>query len=186
MNELEKLFSEHFKEKALKVTELSASGSNRRYFRLQSEKTSVIGVAGTSIEENNAFITMSAHFNKHSLPVPQVFTKSNDGLFYLQHDLGDVLLFDYIAEGRKTGVFHENEKEMLRKTMAKLPAIQILGAKDFDFSVCYPQPEFNERSILWDLNYFKYCFLKSTGLEFQENLLEDGNKLNNGGNIWSL
>ena len=87
--------------------------------------------------------------------------------------MGDTLLFDAIAEGRKTGVFHESEKELLRKTMRILPAIQVKGAEGFDFSVCYPQPEFNERSILWDLNYFKYCFLKSTGLDFQENLLED-------------
>jgi aminoglycoside/choline kinase family phosphotransferase len=92
---------------------------------------------------------------------------------YLQDDLGDVLLFDYIAGGRKTGVFSENEKEMLRETMRRLPAVQVKGAEGFDFSVCYPQPEFNERSILWDLNYFKYCFLKATGLEFQENRLED-------------
>ncbi|HEY6913185.1 MAG TPA: RNase adapter RapZ, partial [Paludibacter sp.] len=96
-----------------------------------------------------------------------------DSKFYIQDDLGDTLLFDYIAGGRKTGVFAEGEKEMLRKTMRKLPEVQVLGAKGFDFSVCYPQPEFNERSILWDLNYFKYCFLKSTGLEFQENRLED-------------
>jgi len=54
-----------------------------------------------------------------------------------------------------------------------LPVVQVMGAEDFDFSVCSPQPEFNERSILWDLNYFKYCFLKSTGLDFQENRLED-------------
>lgn len=62
---------------------------------------------------------------------------------------------------------------MLRKTIRELPKIQVKGAINLDFSVCYPQPEFNERSILWDLNYFKYCFLKATGLDFQENLLED-------------
>lgn len=173
MNELENLFRKFTGEKLLSKEELSASGSNRRYFRIESKKTSIIGVEGTSAEENKAFITMSKHFYSKGLPVPQVLAQTDDGLFYIQEDLGDTLLFDYVAEGRKTGVFCEPEKEMLRKTMRLLPAVQVKGAENFDFSVCYPQPEFNERSILWDLNYFKYCFLKSTGLEFQENRLED-------------
>ena len=173
MNELATLFQEHTHEKLVSKTELSASGSNRKYFRLESEHTSVIGVEGTSVEENNAFIAMAKHFKKQSLPVPELFAQTSDGLYYMLEDLGDISLFDYIADGRKTGVFCEAEKEMLHKTMRKLPEIQVLGAKNFDFSVCYPQEEFNIRSILWDLNYFKYCFLKSTGLEFQENRLED-------------
>jgi len=173
MNELETLFKQQTHEKLLSKEELSASGSNRRYFRLESKNTSIIGVEGTSLEENKAFIEMAKHFHNQGLPVPQFLSQTPDGRFYIQEDLGDTLLFDYIAEGRKTGVFYEQEKEILRKTMRKLAAFQVLGAQDFDFSVCYPQPEFNERSILWDLNYFKYCFLKSTGLDFQENLLED-------------
>ena len=173
MNELETLFQQLTHEKLLSKEELSASGSNRRYFRLESKKTSLIGVEGTSLEENKAFIEMSIHFYKQGLPVPQFLAQTPDGRFYIQEDLGDTLLFDAIAEGRKTGVFCEPEKELLRKTMQKLPSLQVLGAQDFDFSICYPQPEFNDRSILWDLNYFKYCFLKSTGLDFQENLLED-------------
>jgi len=173
MNELETLFKQQTHEKLLSKEELSASGSNRRYFRLESKNTSIIGVEGTSIEENMAFIEMAKHFYNQGLPVPQFLSQTPDGRFYIQEDLGDTLLFDYIAEGRKTGVFYEQEKEILRKTMRKLAAFQVLGAQDFNFSVCYPQPEFNERSILWDLNYFKYCFLKSTGLDFQENLLED-------------
>lgn len=173
MTTLEQLFQAYSTEKPLSNVELSASGSNRRYFRLKSSNYSIIGVEGTSIEENNAFIKMSEHFANKKLPVPNVLSVSENGLSYIQEDLGDTLLFDFIAEGRKTGVFHETEKEMLRKTMQLLPSVQVLGAQGFDFSVCYPQPEFNERSILWDLNYFKYCFLKSTGLDFQENLLED-------------
>ena len=173
MNELETLFKEQTNDKLLSNEELSASGSNRRYFRLKGKKTSLIGVEGTSKEENKAFIEMAKHFFNQGLPVPRFLAQSADGRFYIQEDLGDTLLFDAIADGRKTGVFHESEKELLRKTMRILPAIQVKGAEGFDFSVCYPQPEFNERSILWDLNYFKYCFLKSTGLDFQENLLED-------------
>jgi len=173
MNELETLFQQHTGEKLLLKEELSASGSNRRYFRLESKKTSIIGVEGTSVEENYAFIQMAKHFHSKGLPVPMFLGQTLDGLYYIQEDLGDTLLFDYIAEGRKTGVFCETEKEILRKTMRMLPVVQVMGAEDFDFSVCSPQPEFNERSILWDLNYFKYCFLKSTGLDFQENRLED-------------
>ena len=173
MNELETLFQQLTNEKLLSKDELSASGSNRRYFRLESKTVSLIGVEGTSVEENKAFIEMAEHFYKQGLPVPRFLAQTPDGRFYIQEDLGDTLLFDAIAEGRKTGVFCETEKEILRKTMRKLPALQVTGAKEFDFSICYPQPEFNERSILWDLNYFKYCFLKSTGLDFQENLLED-------------
>ena len=173
MSELATLFLQFTGEEPMSSIELSASGSNRRYFRLLSKSNRVIGVEGTTVEENRAFIQMAKHFYSKGLPVPQFIGQSIDGLYYIQEDLGDTLLFDYIAEGRKTGVFCETEKDMLRKTMRLLPEIQVKGAEDFDFSICYPQPEFNERSILWDLNYFKYCFLKSTGIDFQENLLED-------------
>jgi aminoglycoside/choline kinase family phosphotransferase len=173
MNELETLFRQYTHENLLTQKELTASGSPRRYFRLEGEKSILIGVEGTSVEENRAFIAMSKHFGKLGLPVPLVVAETADGKIYLQNDLGDTLLFDYIAKGRKTGVFSEIEKEMLRKTMQKLPAFQVTGAKGFDFSVSYPQPEFNERSVFWDLNYFKYNFLKTTGVDFQENRLED-------------
>jgi len=205
---LASLFQQITGHKPDSITELSASGSNRRYFRLIHTDTStsttdstasagstdlhstvpgnktpdaavlpksisLIGVEGTSIEENRAFMAMSSHFAVQGLPVPKVLVRSNDDKYYLQEDLGNTLLFDYIAEGRKTGVFHESEKEMLRETMRLLPQIQVKGAINFDFSVCYPQPEFNERSVFWDLNYFKYNFLKASGLDFQEDRLED-------------
>ena len=154
---------------------LTASGSNRRYYRLFSEdkQVSLIGVEGTSRDENHAFLTMASHFAKQGLNVPRVLAVSEDEMAYVQEDLGDTLLFNYIAEGRKTGVFCESEKAMLRKTIRALAKFQVKGAEDFDFNVCYPQPEFNLRSIRWDLNYFKYCFLKATGLEFQEDKLEN-------------
>jgi aminoglycoside/choline kinase family phosphotransferase len=116
---------------------------------------------------------MAEHFMKMGLDVPKVLAVSDDEMNYVQQDLGNVLLFDYIAEGRKTGVFSTKEKDMLRKTMRALAKFQVLGAEQFDFNQCYPQPEFNLRSILWDLNYFKYCFLKATGLDFQEDKLEN-------------
>lgn len=170
---LAQLFQQHTGVMPEDIKQLSASGSNRRYFRLSGGGQTLIGVQGTSKAENEAFLYMAKHFKSKELNVPQIFEVSDDNMCYLQEDLGDTLLFDYIAEGRKTGVFCESEKEMLRKTMRALARFQVQGTKGFDYRVCYPQPEFNLRSILWDLNYFKYCFLKATGLEFQENMLEN-------------
>ena len=169
------LFFEATGKKAGEQTALTASGSNRRYYRIESEDkmASLIGVQGTSRDENHAFLYMAEHFMQKGLNVPKVMAVSDDEMNYVQQDLGNVLLFDYIAEGRKTGVFSAKEKDMLRETMRALARFQVTGAEDFDFNQCYPQPEFNLRSILWDLNYFKYCFLKATGLDFQEDKLEN-------------
>ena len=170
--ELQKLYLAYTGVPAENITELPSSGSNRRYFRLAGVQT-LIGVYGTCIDENEAFLYMAAHFRRCGLPIPEIHIVSEDKTYYLQEDLGDTLLFHAIEKGRATSVFSEDEKELLRKTIRLLPAIQFAGADGFDFSRCYPQPEFNQRSILWDLNYFKYCFLKATGMEFQEDKLED-------------
>lgn len=170
--ELRKLYITHTGYEPEHIDELPSSGSNRRYFRLTGNPT-LIGVSGESVEENRAFLYMAGHFRQKGLPVPQVVIHSEDGIYYLQEDLGDTLLFNAIEKGRKTSVFGEDEKQLLRKTIRLLPAIQFAGADGMDFSYCHPQAEFNSRSILWDLNYFKYCFLKATGMEFQEDRLED-------------
>ncbi len=136
-------------------------------------KDSVIGVIGTSVPENEAFIYMSKHFGEKDIPVPKVLAVSDDRMSYIQTDLGDMLLFKEIEKGRLTRSFSSAEKDLLAKTISRLPDIQFAGADDMDFSVCYPAVSFDERSIMWDLNYFKYCFLKATGLEFSEDKLED-------------
>lgn len=172
IEELKKLYRIYTGHEPEAVNELPSSGSNRRYFRLTGTPT-LIGVSGTSIEENQTFLYMADHFRKKGLPVPEVVAKSENNTLYLQEDLGDMLLFNAIEKGRKTNIFDEEEKQLLHKTMRLLPTIQFTGADGMDFSYCYPQSEFNSRSILWDLNYFKYCFLKATGIEFQEDRLED-------------
>jgi len=116
---------------------------------------------------------MARHFAEKGIPVPTVLAVSDDGMAYVQTDLGDTLLFGEIEKGRLTRSFSSHEKDLLVKTIRRLPDIQFAGADGMDFSVCYPAVEFDERSIMWDLNYFKYCFLKATGLEFEEDRLED-------------
>ena len=169
---LETLYSQFTGHAPESVEALPGAGSNRSYYRLKGTST-LIGVCGTSREENEAFIYLSRHFQAQHLPVPAVHAVSNDGLCYLQDDLGTDSLFQLIAHGRETGEFDSTEKELLKKVIRLLPRIQFEGAQGLDFGKCYPAVEFNHRSILWDLNYFKYCFLKATGLEFQEDKLED-------------
>lgn len=174
MREIEKLYLEYTGQRAAQVVELPSSGSNRRYFRISDENgNTIIGAVGTSIEENKAFWAISKHFSSKGLPVPKVLAHDEEFMCYLQEDLGDGILFNTVTPGRECGKYSEEEKALLKKTMALLPDLQFKGADGFDFSICYPQPEFDERMISFDQNYFKYCFLKATGLDFSEVKLEE-------------
>ena len=169
---LEYLYKEYVGSEPTSVEELPSSGSNRRYYRLKGEK-SLIGVVGNNLKENEAFIYMAKHFLSKGLSVPEVVAVAPDRMTYLQEDLGDIILFKAIESARKTLSYGEEERQILIKTIRKLPDIQFQGAVGMDFRYCYPTSEFDERSILWDLNYFKYCFLKATEVEFLEDKLED-------------
>lgn len=170
---LTELFLSDTGERPGEIVALSAAGSNRQYFRMKSMHYIRIGVNGTSVEENRAFVYMSEYFIRQGLPVPRVYALSDDGMCYLQEDLGDCLLFDGLAAARRSGCFGAAEYSLLHKTITLLPDIQFKGVKELDFNRCYPLPEFNRRSVFWDLNYFKYCFLKPTGIDFQEDDLEN-------------
>lgn len=173
MEPLTELFLSYTGQQHQTLEALPTSGSNRRYYRLTAGEISLIGVHGESRDENRAFITLANHFHQQGLNVPEVLAVSDDEMFYLEEDLGDLLLFDAIKGGRLTGVFSHDEKELLHKTISLLANFQYLGARGLDFSVCYPLPVFNLRSVMWDLNYFKYSFLKTTGMAFREDLLEN-------------
>ena len=154
--------------------QLSGAGSNRTYIRITGgEGQTVIGVIGTSRDENHAFVSLARHFTNKRLPVPEILAVSGDELRYLQTDLGDVSLFDAIRGGRDAGGrYNQHEKQLLVNVIKALPDIQIRGAQGLDWNCCYPQPEFNVDSVRFDLNYFKYCFLKATELDFHELKLE--------------
>ena len=172
---LKELYTKWSGQEPQSCEKLPGAGSNRVYYRITGNNNkSVIGVIGTSIEENKAFVYLANHFNKKGLPMPKVFDHSADMMCYIQEDLGGTALFDAIKEGReKGGQYNEREKELLSKTIRQLPAIQVKGAEGLDFSICYPQPEFDETNVMFDLNYFKYCYLKATGIDFHEIRLEE-------------
>ena len=141
---------------------IKQQGSNRVYTRETDENgRSVIRVVGTNRDENRAFIYMARHFHALGLPVPEVYWVSDDEMSYTQEDLGDTLLFDNL------------DPTLLERAIRALAHIQVEGARDFDWSYCFPVPAFDERSVRWDLNYFKYCFLKGTQIDFSEPQLED-------------
>lgn len=159
--------------RAVSVVKLSGDGSNRSYYRMCAGDVSLIGVVGTCVEENAAFVAMSERFLACGVDAPRVLAVSACGLCYVQEDLGDVSLFAYMKESRDAGCFLGKDVDMLCRVMSVLPRIQFDVAAGFDFSKCYPVAQFDRRTVMWDLNYFKYCFLKGVGVEFNESLLED-------------
>jgi len=174
MEQLLKLYQKWRGQEPAHTEKLPGAGSNRAYYRLSDKDgQSVIGCVGTSRDENHAFIYLAQHFTLRRLPVPKVLAVSDDELRYLQSDLGSTSLFDAISGGRKAGGrYTVAEQQLLRRTIRELPNIQFRGARGLDFSHCYPQPDFNVEGVLFDLNYFKYCFLKATEVDFHEMKLE--------------
>ena len=169
---LESLFKHYTGAAPVSCEALTGSASHRRYFRLTGpDGRTLIGVEGTDADENRAFLTIDRHFASKGINVPKVVAE--DGLCYLQEDLGSTVLYDALASGRTSGKYSEDEVALLRKTVAALPKIQVEGARGLDWSVCYPQPSFDARMVDFDLNYFKYDFLKLSGLEFNEVKLQD-------------
>ena len=174
MEQLLKLYKEWSGHEPAHTEQLPGAGSNRAYYRMtDGEGKSLIGCIGTSRDENHAFVYLANHFTKRQLPVPEVLAVSSDELRYIETDLGSVSLFDAIRGGREAGGrYTVAEQELLKRTIRELPNVQFRGARGLDFSQCYPQPEFDVEGVLFDLNYFKYCFLKATEVDFHELKLE--------------
>lgn len=172
MEKIRNLYIKTFGSEPLSMVRLTGDGSNRVYYRVFGVEP-VMAAVGTSVEENRAFIALSKAFYAAGVSVPRVIAVSDDELCYLQEDLGDVTLYGLLAKARANEVFEPEDIGLLCRVVAELPKIQFGVSQNFDFSLCYPVSDFNERTVMWDLNYFKYCFLKGVGVEFNENRLED-------------
>ncbi len=172
-NEIIELFENHFNEKVDSFEMLPLSGSYRQYCRLQNKNRSVIGALNDDVKENTAFLSFSNYFIKSGLPMPEVFAVSSDLKKYLQEDLGNTTLFNFLSSTREKEGFSENIVSEYKKVLKVLPKIQIIAGKGLDYSVCYPRDAFDKQSMMWDLNYFKYYFLKLAKIHFDEQALED-------------
>lgn len=149
------------------IKPLVGAGSNRKYYRLFHNNNTYIGVIGESVAENEAFIYLAEHLLGTGKRVPKVLAVSDDRLAYIQTDLGDISLFDLLMEGSSS------TDDLMIKVVEDLVKIEIEGVKGIDPSRFYSIQQMDKRSILWDLNYFKYSFLKCTSVQFDELFLED-------------
>ena len=173
MNRLLQLYREWSGAEAASSEPLPLSGSARKYYRMAGAGGTAIGCIGTNPAENRAFLTLDAQFCAHGLHAPAVYGVSPDGMAYLQEDLGDGQLFELLKPALADGSFTQEQRDWLHDTVALLPAVQFKVGEGMDWSVCFPDREFNARMVDFDLNYFKYDFLKLTGLEFNEIRLQD-------------
>lgn len=171
--EVEELFRQHTGLEPQSATRLTPAGSSREYYRITAQGTTLIGVKGTNPQENAAFFAIDRQLSKAGIAVPDILAISEDQMCYLLNDLGDVSLYSMLEKARTSGKYTVKDIGMLERVMRTLPTIQFKGAQGMDFSVCHPSSSFDSRSIFWDLNYFKYCFLKTIGLEFDEDRLEN-------------
>jgi len=168
------LFERHFKEKPQNISALQSHGSNRQRYRLRNKHRSVIGVQNQDRAENMAFLEFCRHFYKLGLPVPEVYVDDLDANIYIEEDLGDTTLFEALLQERDAVQrFPMKIESLYTKVVKILPRFQIEAAASLNYDVCYPRNSFDQQSIHWDLNYFKYYFLKLAGIPFDEQKLED-------------
>lgn len=168
--ELRALYRAWKGEEAEKIIALPASGSARIYFRLEGTRESIIGAFNPDVNENEAFFYLCHHFLSKGLNVPQVLHIADDRKAYLLEDLGDLTFFSWMQQHPD----REDRRTYYEQILLDLIRFQTDGAQGLDFSRCYPLAEFDSEAIHWDLNYFKYYFLKLAGIPFDEFRLQQG------------
>src|SRR5437660_550741 len=172
---LKSLFEQHFHASPTRVQPLQGEfgGSGRKIIRLANDRITAVGILYGGREENVAFLAFSKHFRRHGLPVPEIYAEDLDHGAYLEEDLGDTTLFEFLSKNRSGETISPQVIDAYRKVVATLHRFQIEAARDLNYKVCYPRSSFDRQSIAWDLNYFKYYFLRLAGIPFNEQALED-------------
>jgi aminoglycoside/choline kinase family phosphotransferase len=175
MDVLKRLFEQHFHAPPERIQPLQGElgGSGRKIIRLSGAKASAIGVLYGVREENAAFLEFSKHFRRHGLPVPEIYAEDLSQGAYLEEDLGNTTLFEFLSKNRTGENIAPAVIETYRKVVGVLPRFQVEAGRDLDYKFCYPCASFDHQSIAWDLNYFKYYFLRLAGISFNEQALED-------------
>jgi aminoglycoside/choline kinase family phosphotransferase len=167
------LFLKWAPEQGIEIIPLPQAGSYRQYYRLSGQHKHAIGVYSPDKYETLAFITFTNNFRQFGLNVPEIYASDLENDCYLVSDFGNVSLLEHLEKYRVKGIPSEETLEYYRQAIAELPRFQVDACKGVNFSVCYPSGEFDGRSMRWDLNYFKYYFLRLLKIPFNEAALED-------------
>jgi aminoglycoside/choline kinase family phosphotransferase len=171
------LFEERFGHRPDVILDFAADGSTRQYFRLvRGEDLTVVGAIGPDREENQAFLAFAKAFRRIGLPVPEIYADDREAGVWLEEDLGDTTLFKALSAARvecREDEFPAEIAELYRCVVTILPRFQVDGHRVADYRLAYPRQAFDRQSIRWDLNYFKYHFLKLAHVPFNEQRLED-------------
>jgi aminoglycoside/choline kinase family phosphotransferase len=170
---LKSLFKKTFGSVPETVLPLKGDGSARRLFRLRGAGRSVIGAVGPDKLENTAFVEFSKHFRREGLPVPEIYACELSKNIYLEEDLGDMTLFQFMLKERAGSGLPASVLAAYKKTLDWLPRFQMKAGYTLDYKYCHPRESFDRQSIMWDLNYFKYYFLRLSKIQFSEAKLED-------------
>jgi aminoglycoside/choline kinase family phosphotransferase len=170
------LYKKRFGIMPLSVDMLPQSGSERRYFRLHGKQGPVIGTYGANVPENNAFIYFSRHFKSKGLAVPEIIAVSDDTLFYLQQDLGDVALLNHL----ESKGFTDEVYGLFKHSLETLAQLHVKGDEGLDYNKCLTNKEFGKQAIMADLLYFKYYFLDALRKPYdKQKLIDDFEALSN-------
>ncbi len=172
MEELLRLYKKYSGREADRIEHIPRSVSSRKYYRIFSGDQTLIGTYSPNVLETTAFVTFASHFREKGLNVPEVFIVSEDKLYYLQEDLGDQSMHDLVMKQKQEGKLSDISA-YYKKAIDQLIELQLEGHEGANYSICVPRPEFDRQSILWDLNHFKYYFLKMSGIEIDEQKLEE-------------
>src|SRR5215510_15435883 len=174
MDVLKRLFERHFHRSVERVQSLQGDlgGSGRTIVRFAHQELSAVGILYDVHGENAAFLEFSRHFRRHGLSVPEIYGEDLNAGAYLEEDLGDTTLFQFLSRNRSGDRIGPEVVEAYSKVIAELPRFQVEAGRDLNYKVCYPRASFDRQSIAWDLNYFKYYFLKLADIPFNEQELE--------------
>ncbi len=173
ISQLQVLFEQWSGSSPEEIKLIPASGSYRKYYRMKSSGHQAIGAFYDNRPENDAFVNLSRHFLSQGLNVPEIYLVGSDHKTYLMEDLGDSILFDHITEIRRKSGFGSELITIYKMVIDELIRFQMIAGKTVDFSVCFPSAEFDGQAYMWDLNYFKYNFLKLAKITFDEYKLEE-------------
>ena len=170
---LKQLFRTWANENIENIKALPASGSDRKYYRITGQTKTAIAAFNPNKAENQAFINFTNHFKSKGIQVPEIYATDLENDIYLQQDLGDLSLYQHLFATREGNQFTPELMDLYQQSVEQLAKVQLLGHQGLDYeNWCFQITEFDKQSMLWDLNYFKYYFLKISGLPFDEVKLE--------------